>query len=277
MISFIKTEKALEWMRNKLPNDSEVNRFKSNLLSISNNYGLNGVNPATIMTACYQGTLLQLPMEPNFGFAYVVPYNVKQGSGWIKQAQFQMGYKGYIQLALRSGQYKQIEVSDVREGELKKYDRLKGVELDWVQDEVAREKLPIIGYVAYIELTSTFNKMLYMTKSQMEAHFNKYSKIYAKEQKFAISSFDDMAKKTVIKLLISKWGPLSVDMQQAVKTDQSIISPNGEIRYVDNEPDTSEVPNAPVFDYNSNDHIVEVNEPVGEEFIGGTDDVQGEW
>ncbi|WP_424526368.1 recombinase RecT [Spiroplasma endosymbiont of Glossina fuscipes fuscipes] len=244
MIDFLKEEKATQWIKSKFSNESEIARFKSNLVAISNsNDLLQKASPATIMTACYQGVLLNLPMEKQFGYAYVVPYNTKitriingrEIQEWVNQAQFQMGYKGYIQLAQRSGQYLDMSVSDVRNGELVNYDRLKGTTFNWIQDEDEREKLSIIGYVAYFKMVNGFEKTLYMTKEQMENHFMKYSKTYAKNKSFYIASFDEMALKTVLTSLLRKWGIMSVELQQAYKSDQAVITTNDEKIYIDND------------------------------------------
>ncbi len=199
------------------------------------------------MTACYQGVLLNLPMEKQFGYAYVVPYNTKitriingrEVQEWINQAQFQMGYKGYIQLAQRSGQYLDMSVSDVKENELVNYDRLKGTTFNWIQNEDEREKLPIIGYVSYFKMVNGFEKTLYMTKEQMENHFMKYSKTYAKNKSFYIATFDEMALKTVLTSLLRKWGIMSVELQQAYKSDQAVITTNDEKIYIDNDSNIS--------------------------------------
>ncbi|PQM30073.1 recombinase RecT [Spiroplasma poulsonii] len=146
-----------------------------------------------------------------------------------------MGYKGYIQLAQRSGQYLDMSVSDVKENELVNYDRLKGTSFNWIQNEDEREKLPIIGYVAYFKMVNGFEKTLYMTKEQMENHFMKYSKTYAKNKSFYIASFDEMALKTVLTSLLRKWGIMSVELQQAYKSDQAVITTNDEKIYIDND------------------------------------------
>lgn len=256
IVEFLKTDKATDWIKNKFSNENEIARFKSNLVAISNsNDLLQKADPRTIMTACYQGVLLNLPMEKQFGYAYVVPYNTKierkddygktifgkDGKplyDWINQAQFQMGYKGYIQLAQRSGQYLDMSVSDVRTGELVIYDRLKGTTFNWIQNEDEREKLPIICYVAYFKMVNGFEKTLYMTKEQMENHFMKYSKTYAKNKSFYIASFDEMALKTVLTSLLRKWGIMSVELQQAYKSDQAVITTNDEKIYIDNDNNT---------------------------------------
>lgn len=234
IVAFLKTEQANKWITSKFNNEKEINRFKSNLVAVSNNNKLlEQANPATIMTACYQGTLLDLPMEKNFGYAYIVPY-IENGQS---VAQFQMGYKGYIQLAMRTGQYLDIAVSDVKQGELINYNRLKGSEtyFNWVQDEEERIKLPTVGYVAYFKLINGFEKTLYMTKQQMENHFMKYSKTYVKHKKFPISNFEDMALKTVLTSLLRKWGIMSIELQQAYTSDQAVIKQDGNLQYIDNE------------------------------------------
>ncbi|WP_338963558.1 recombinase RecT [Spiroplasma endosymbiont of Sarcophaga carnaria] len=248
IVEFLRTDKATEWIKSKFSNENEIARFKSNIVAISNsNELLQKADPKTIMTACYQGVLLNLPMEKQFGYAYVVPYNTKitriingrEIQEWINQAQFQIGYKGYIQLAQRSGQYLDMSVSDVRENELVNYDRLKGTSFNWIQNEDEREKLPIIGYVAYFKMVNGFGKTLYMKKEQMENHFMKYSKTYAKNKSFYIASFDEMALKTVLTSLLRKWGIMSVELQQAYKSDQAVITTNDEKIYIDNDSNIS--------------------------------------
>lgn len=248
IVEFLRTDKVTDWIKSKFSNENEIARFKSNIVAISNsNDLLQKADPRTIMTACYQGVLLNLPMEKQFGYAYVVPYNTKitriingrEIQEWVNQAQFQMGYKGYIQLAQRSGQYLDMSVSDVKDGELINYDRLKGTSFNWIQNEDEREKLPIIGYVAYFKMINGFEKTLYMTEEQMENHFMKYSKTYAKNKSFYIASFNEMALKTVLTSLLRKWGIMSVELQQAYKSDQAVITTNDEKIYIDNDSNIS--------------------------------------
>ncbi|WP_338965597.1 recombinase RecT [Spiroplasma endosymbiont of Sarcophaga carnaria] len=248
IVEFLRTDKATEWIKSNFSDENEIRRFKSNIVAISNsNELLQKADPKTIMTACYQGVLLNLPMEKQFGYAYVVPYNTKitriingrEVQEWINQAQFQMGYKGYIQLAQRSGQYLDMSVSDVRENELVNYDRLKGTTFNWIQNEDEREKLPIIGYVSYFKMVNGFEKTLYMKKEQMENHFMKYYKTYAKNKSFYIATFDEMALKTVLTSLLRKWGIMSVELQQAYKSDQAVITTNDEKIYIDNDSNIS--------------------------------------
>lgn len=228
-----------KYIKNKgIINNLEIQKFKSNVLAISNQFGLDKAHPETIIASCYQSVLLNLPLEKNFGYCYVVPFNrnYKDDKGnWIKEcnAQFQMGYKGYIQLALRSQQYKEINVSDVRLTEIEKIDRLKGIEFNWIQNDLERLKQPIIGYVAYFKLVNGFEKTLYMSKEQIEKHFLKYSKTYAKNKEFIVSDFDSMALKTVLTQLLRKWGIMSTEMQIAYENDQAVITETEKI-YIDN-------------------------------------------
>jgi len=223
-----------EWFTNKNQGSidlKEIQRFKSNVLAIKNQLGLSNANLSTILEACYQATLLQLPLEKNFGYCWVVPFKGK--------AQFQMGYKGYIQLAMRSQQYKLISTSDVRLGELKKIDRLKGIKFNWIQNELERLKAPIIGYVAYFKMKNGQEKTLYMSKEEIENHFNTYSETYKKNKKFIVSSFEAMALKTVLTQLLRKWGIMSVEMQTAYESDQAIILEDEKI-YIDNPNNNNE-------------------------------------
>lgn len=163
---------------------------------------------------------------------------MKMVNSWVSD-------KGIIQLAVRSGQFKTLNVTDVREGELEEFDLLSGT-MKFVA-KADRDNLPVIGYVAHFELVNGFKKSLYMTNSQIEGHAVKYSQTYSsRDERIRKSSmwakeFDMMAKKTVLKLLLSRYAPLSVEMQQAVKYDQSVIrDEGGEPNYIDNEVDEVE-------------------------------------
>jgi recombination protein RecT len=163
--------------------------------------------------------------------SYGSPTITKDG---VSVAQFQMGYKGFIQLALRTGQYKNINASEIYDGELVNHDRITGdVEIDTKK----KRSNSIIGYVAYFKLLNGFEKMLYMSKEQVEIHGGKYSKSYAQKYSRWQQDFDSMALKTVIKLLLSKYGILSVEMQTAMTVDQSVIknADTMDVEYVDNQ------------------------------------------
>lgn len=205
---------------------------------VASNNLLSKADPHSIYHSAAVAATLDLPLNNNLGFAYIVPYNQKQADGTYKQvAQFQMGYKGFKQLALRSGQFKLINATDVREGELKFHDRLTGyMEFEWIKDEASRLSKKIIGYVSYFELLNGFSQTFYMTVGELEKHGKKYSQTYKKGFGLWKDDFEGMCLKTVIKLNLSKNGPLSVDMQRAVIVDQAIIndSETEDITYVDN-------------------------------------------
>ncbi|MFT8930051.1 MAG: recombinase RecT [Sporolactobacillus sp.] len=183
-------------------------QFMSSILNLYNSETqLQKVQPLSIVSSAMVAASLDLPVDKNLGYAWIVPY------GGV--AQFQMGYKGYIQLALRSGQYKHINVISVCEGELKSWNPLtEEIEIDFE----AKKGESIIGYAAFFELLNGFKKTIYWTKEQVQAH----------KQRFSKSSFgwkndwDAMATKTVLKALLSKWGILSIDMQSATTKDETV-------------------------------------------------------
>lgn len=215
--------------------------FVNNLTAlVANKVELQECEPYTLMFAALKATALSLPIEPSLGMAHVIPYkNKKKGT---VDAQFQIGYKGFQQLALRTGQYKTINTTDVREGELVRRNRLTGeIEFRFIENEMERLKAPIIGYVNYFRLLNGFESTFYMSKEEMTAHALRYSQTYKsttayiKEQSKWTTDFDAMAMKTVIKLNLSKNGVLSVELVEAIKADQSIIRENNKYEYVDNE------------------------------------------
>lgn len=233
VIKNIQNGNVEKFIKNKgITNNNEIQKFKSNVLAIANQFGLEKANPETIVASCYQSVLLNLPLEKNFGYCYVVPYwdsNTK-----VNNAQFQMGYKGYIQLALRSQQYKRINVIDVRQNEIKKIDYLKDeIKFKFISNPLERLNAKIVGYCAYFKLKNGFEKTLYWTNEQVEEHFLKYSKTYAKSKKFAVASFEDMAKKTVLTQLLRRWGIMTTELQTAYESDQAVLI-NDEKIYIDN-------------------------------------------
>lgn len=192
--------------------------FMSSIIAVTNNNNyLMKADPATVIGAAAQAAMLDLPINQSLGFAYIVPY---KGA-----AQFQLGYKGYIQLAQRSGQYVDIGAKTVYEGELEYENRL----LDKFRfGERTGDK--VIGYLAYFRLTNGFEKMLFMTLDEIQAHAKKYSQNYkGGTDKWGLADFNVMAEKTVLKRLLSKFGPLSIEsvqMSQALSNDGGVISMN---------------------------------------------------
>lgn len=214
--------------------------FITSVLQItSQNEMLSTADPVSIYQSAAVAATLDLPLNNNLGFAYIVPYNSKQKDGtWKVVAQFQIGAKGFKQLALRSGQFLKINDTDVREGELKEYNRLTGeIVFEWIQDVKLRLSKPIIGYASYFQLLNGFEKTYYMTVEELKDHGLKFSQTFKKGFGLWKDDFDGMARKTVIKLNLSKNAPLSVDMQKAVVADQAIVNDaeTEDVEYIDND------------------------------------------
>lgn len=214
------------------------------LSAVNQNALLKNAVPETVYMSAMMAAALDLPVNPNLGFAYIIPYNnrVKGENGqpdtWVISAQFQMGYKGFVQLAQRTGLYKTISAAPVYEGQLISEDPLKGFEFDWK----AKKSDKVIGYAAYFSLINGFEKTLYMTSEELKSHGSKYSKTFSQSNSKWKTDFDAMALKTVVKLLLSKFAPLSVDsqMQKAIIADQAIIK-DAETLDVEYADTTSEV------------------------------------
>lgn len=172
--------------------------------------------PITIVQSALKAATYDLPIDPSLGYAYIVPFNNKQSDGSKRaEAQFILGYKGMIQLALRTGVYKTINVSDVRVGEVQSYDRLKGeIDIKWIEDDDEREQTPITGYVGYYKLINGTEHTIYMTVKQIDAHEKKHRKGQYRGKGWN-DDYDAMCQKTVLRKLISKWGIMSIDYQTA--------------------------------------------------------------
>ena len=208
----------------------------------------------SIVNAALLGEALNLSPSPQLGQFYMVPFdNKKKG---CKEAQFQLGYKGYIQLAIRSGYYKKLNVLAIKEGELVRYDPLdEEVEVNLIDDDILREEAPNMGYFAMFEYENGFRKTLYWSKKKMLAHAEKYSFAFYKNggarslelleqgkipekdmwkySSFWFKDFDGMALKTMLRQLISKWGIMSIDLQNAIDKDMAVIHEDGKTDYVD--------------------------------------------
>lgn len=210
--------------------------FTASLLSVvSTNDLLSQADPKSILNAAMIAATLDLPINQNLGFAYIIPYNDRK-SGMVL-AQFQMGYKGFIQLSMRSGQFKTINVSDVKEGEIVSRNRLTGeIQFNW--KDAGRDNLKTVGYVAYMSLINGFEKTLYMTAEELQNHGMQYSQSMKKGYGLWKDDFDAMASKTVIKFLLSKYAPLTTEMQTATLADQAVVKDNNEYEYVDNKPES---------------------------------------
>lgn len=251
--------------------------------AVSNNPDLQKCNQTSILSAALQGEALKLSPSPQLGQYYMVPFakKDKQGNiiGYI--AQFMLGAKGYKQLAMRSGQYLDIDVLEIKEGEYKGRDKLTGKQLfEFIEDDDLRESKPTIGYMAYFELLNGFRKTVYWTKKKMIKHADTYSQAFSadkyqdyisgkvpqkemyKYSSYWYKNFTEMAYKTLIRYLISQWGVMSIEMQQAFNLDNSVIDENGESSFVELESgDTMETLAQPVAD-----EKVEVTPEEEEEF-----------
>lgn len=243
--AFITSDGIKKKINSMLGDESTGKRFISTIISaVSTNPTLAECDNASIVSGALLGEALKLSPSPQLGNYYLVPFNDKERG---KVATFQLGYKGYIQLAIRSGQYKKLNVLAIKEGELVKYDPLnEEIEVNLIEDETKREKAKTIGYYAMFEYVNGFRKALYWSKEKMEAHAMQYSQGYrADKQKktaytFWSKDFDGMAYKTMLRQLISKWGIMSIDMQTAYESDMAYIKEDGSKEYVDNKEDIPE-------------------------------------
>lgn len=212
-------------------------RFIASVVSaVQNNQELQKCTNSSILSAALLGESLQLSPSPQLGQYYMVPFYSSKTKE--TEAQFQLGYKGYIQLALRSGQYRKLNVLAIKEGELISYDPLnEEIEVRLIEDEVERENAETVGYYAMFEYMNGFRKTLYWSKAKMEAHAEKYSMGYRAHKGFTFweKDFDGMAYKTMLRQLISKWGIMSIDMMSALDSDMAVIRADGSKEYVDNE------------------------------------------
>lgn len=230
------TNDAVKNQINSVIGGKDGTKFISAVVSaVNNNPALQECTNQSILSAALLGQSLNLSPSPQLGQYYMVPFNDKNKG---KVAQFQLGYKGYIQLAIRSGQYKKLNVLAIKEGELIHFDPLnEEIEVKLIEDEEAREQAETVGYYAMFEYTNGFRKAMYWSKKKMEAHAMKYSKGYAAKKGFTFweKDFDAMAYKTMLRQLISKWGIMSIEMASAMDADMAVINEDGTKTYVEND------------------------------------------
>ncbi|QOG30873.1 recombinase RecT [Enterococcus casseliflavus] len=201
--------------------------FMGSLMTLvgGDNY-LSQAEPMTIIASALKAATMDLPIDKNLGYAYVVPFNryEKKGKNWIthNEAQFILGYKGYIQLAQRSGQYKALNALAIYEGQLIDWNPLTE---EFTFDYKGKVSDEVIGYVGFFELLNGFKKTVYWTKQEIESHRIKNSKNKDKEKLSGawVDNYDSMAIKTVLRNLLSKWGLLSVEMQTAITSDEKVF------------------------------------------------------
>lgn len=273
------TKDAVKNQINSIVGGKDGQRFISAIVSaVSVNPALQECDNSTILSGALLGESLKLSPSPQLGHYYLVPFNDKERG---KVATFQLGYKGYIQLAIRSGQYKKLNVMAIKEGELEYFDPLnEDIKINLMVDNWdAREEATTIGYYAFFELTNGFRKAIYWSKKQMMAHADKFSPAFSKDattvkvkgveknkvsfadfeagnydpkdawmySSFWYKNFDGMAYKTMLRQLISKWGIMSTEMQQAFSSDMTFENADGSRNYVETEEDVIDIdPSEPV-------------------------------
>ena len=259
--AFLATD-AMKKKINEMVGGKDGQQFVTAIISaVSTNPQLAECENSSIVSAALLGQALKLSPSPQLGQYYIVPFNNSERG--CKVAQFQLGYKGYIQLAIRSGQYKKINVLAIKEGELIEYDPLnEEIKVNLIEDEELREQAETIGYYAMFEYMNGFRKTIYWTKQKMEAHALKYSKGYKAKKGYTFweKDFDGMAYKTMLRQLISKWGIMSVDMQTAMEKDMAVIKENGDYEYIDNNSNEIEVASS----NNLSEEKIEIQENVND-------------
>lgn len=246
------TQDAIKTRINSMVGGADGQRFITSIISaVSTNPALSECEHSTILSAAMLGESLKLSPSPQLGQYYLVPFNDKKRG--CKVAQFQLGYKGYIQLAIRSGYYKKLNVLAIKAGELVKFDPLEEeIEVKLIEDDTQREALPTVGYYVMFQYQNGFKKAMYWSREKMMAHADKYSMAFSAEKyreilagkipqgemwkysSFWYKDFDGMAYKTMLRQLISKWGIMSIELQTAIDKDMAAINEDGSVEYVDN-------------------------------------------
>lgn len=234
---------------NTLRDPARVRRFTASITSaVAVNPALQECDAGTILAGALLGESLNLSPSPQLGQYYLVPFKNRKANKI--DAQFVLGYKGYIQLALRSGQYADLDVTEIKQGEYLGKDSMTGKpKFQFIEDDDQRDALPTVGYMAYFEYMNGFRKVLYWSKEKMMNHADTYSKAFSRQKyeellagkipesemwkysSFWYKSFDDMAKKTMLRQLISRWGVMSIEMTKALESDNAVaaVADNGEI------------------------------------------------
>lgn len=247
--SYVKSDAVLTNISKTLGSATRGKKFVASIISaVNTNKQLQECDFATIVSAGIVGDSLNLSPSPQLGHYYMVPFRDTKNNRTV--ATFQLGYKGYLQLAIRSGQYKKINVVAVKDGELLSYNPFtEDIDVRAITDPLEREKAPTIGYYGMFELTNGFTKSMYWSKETMEEHAQKYSKGYAAHKGYTFweKDFDGMAFKTILRQLISKWGIMSIEMQTAIETDMSFKDDVGsQPVYFDNE-ETQQIEQTQVY------------------------------
>ena len=270
--SYLATPEVRESIINAIGKD-HADAFVSDVVAcVQNNENLAKCTNKSIFAAALVSRTVNLPLTPQLGYAYLVPYDNKKNENgktiYIKEAVFQMGWKGYIQLALRSGNFRKIIVTDVRKGEINGFnpfdDEYNIIPVEFekrtARDDKGNFLVPIVGYYTKIVMTSGFVKEMYMSYDDMLTYAKRYSKAYRNDlnkhttYSFWTTSFDDMAKKTMLRQILGKYGLITVELQTAYMHDMAIENEDGSLDYIDNKPDDTE----PVVNpFNKKEEIVD--------------------
>lgn len=272
-------------------------RFTASIISaVSTNPALEKCTQKSILSGALLGESLGLSPSPQLGQYYLVPFDKRDRQGNVIEtnAQFVLGAKGYKQLAMRSGQYLDIDVLEIKEGEYKGRDKLTGKQMfEFIENDDERDALPTVGYMAYFELLNGFRKQVYWTKAKMIKHADTYSPAFRadkyddyingkipknelyKYSSFWYKNFDEMAFKTLLRHLISQWGVMSIEMQDAFVRDNAVIKENGEPEYVEYD-ETAFAEPVQAAEKGSPEEVQPTPEEQGEfDFFGDTDGAEG--
>lgn len=266
----ISTNKYRNLINNTLGDPNRARRFVAAISSaVAVNPALQECEAGSILSGALLGESLNLSPSPQLGQYYLVPFKAKakydRNGNLISpekiNAQFILGYKGYIQLAIRSGQYTKINVLEIKEGELVHFDPItEDIDLNLINDYEEREKAPTVGYCATFQYLNGFRKTIYWSKEKMLSHADKFSPAFSKESyrkiqngeisekdmwkysSFWYKNFDDMAKKTMLRQLISRWGVMSIEMITAFESDNKEIKTTANGDFVSSEAEPAETP-----------------------------------
>lgn len=281
--SFLAMPEVRENITNVLGKD-HVDSFVADVVAcVQNNETLAKCTNKSIFSAALLSKSINLPLTPQLGYAYLVPFDNKhQVNGkteYVKEAVFQMGWKGYVQLALRSSNFRKLIATDVRKGEISGYnpfeDQYDVKPLDFekrnAKDDKGNYLIPIIGYYAKLEMVSGFVKEMYMSAEDMLEYAKKYSKAYRNDlnkhtsYSFWSTKFEDMAKKTMLRQLLGKYGLLTVELEKAYTHDMAIEREDGQLDYVDNKPDDTEPVVNPFKEEVVDVEVVDIPEEISKE------------
>jgi len=254
--NFLENPAIVDKMHKVLGNNPQS--FITTVLQIvSSNDLLSNATPASVYGAALTAATMKLPINPNLGFAYIVPYNNRKAGK--QEAQFQIGWKGFVQLAQRSGEFESVNTTEIYENQFEGFDYITG-------DIKIKHEAPkgrVVGFLAYFSLKNGFKKTLYMSLEDVKKHATKYSQSYKKG--FGVwadgdDGFNSMAKKTVLKLLLGRFAPLSIEMQTAIQSDQAVVEDVNEFDYIDNdhEPASVEDRKAAVIENQKENPVIEL-------------------